>query len=327
MTFKELKAKIDNYEYSKEYYELLKENYEISLLEQFVDNQEFLHNNEELISNINESFFMEKFDKNKIEKIKKEIVKKAKWVGDKLFDAFMFIIKGYIYICVGITKMLFATLWPDEYGYLLKKKIPKDPNKIKANKKDVEKVNEILDKKNPDDPFNKFMAGNISKEILLKLENITTKYLSFLSKIESKGMFDGTGDVLSKSSKKMLNIIFSRDDIKYNSKRYRIDDLILQFKKITQSEENKKSKNSNFLKLVDSAELPNDQTKIEEIANTFKDIQSKISKDDFENITTDDRNTLKTIYDGLKNYLDDFTSLLLMYKESSTIVSIIKENN
>jgi hypothetical protein len=74
MTFRDYIYECENYEYSAEYYELMKECSELSLMERYLENQNFISNiNESAIDvNITSGYFAESVDDNSIQKIYEE---------------------------------------------------------------------------------------------------------------------------------------------------------------------------------------------------------------------------------------------------------------
>ena len=81
MTVKEFLLEYENYDHSKEHYDLMKECAELSLLNQYISNQEFMAENTEQLfgedSSFNESYFCEKVDADTLKQLKEKAADKA----------------------------------------------------------------------------------------------------------------------------------------------------------------------------------------------------------------------------------------------------------
>ena len=77
MTFRDFIYECENYEYSNEYYEIMKESSEVLLMENYIANQEYLK--ESVIPDgISEGYFSEAADDDKIQQIMEAAEEKKK---------------------------------------------------------------------------------------------------------------------------------------------------------------------------------------------------------------------------------------------------------
>ena len=102
MTIREFILECENYEHSKEHYQLLKEASELDLLNQFISDQEYMLEHRESLfaadSPFTESYFTEKIDKEKIDDLKEKAVEKAGNIKKTIIGIFKKIItalKGF----------------------------------------------------------------------------------------------------------------------------------------------------------------------------------------------------------------------------------------
>ena len=85
MTFKDFIYECENYEYSNEYYDIMKESAEISLMENYLDNQRFLQ--ESVIpDSISEGYFSESVDNDKIQQIMEAAEEKKKNLFKRIWE-------------------------------------------------------------------------------------------------------------------------------------------------------------------------------------------------------------------------------------------------
>jgi hypothetical protein len=126
MTVKEFLLEYENYDHSKEHYDLMKECAELSLLNQYISNQEFMAENAEQLfsedSSFNESYFCEKVDADTLKQLKEKASNKA----GKIWGV----------IVAGVKKIIRAVV----------NFIPKLLDKLKRFSEDQKKISEYLKK-------------------------------------------------------------------------------------------------------------------------------------------------------------------------------------
>lgn len=100
-TFRDLVLELENYKYSKEHYELMKESAELLLMDQFVENQRFMKEN---TVNFTEGYLIEATSEEQIQQITESINEKA----GKIWITISASVKKYVGAVMTYIKNLFA---------------------------------------------------------------------------------------------------------------------------------------------------------------------------------------------------------------------------
>jgi hypothetical protein len=91
MTFRDYIYECENYQYSNEYYELMKECAELELMEKYLDNQKHNVYLPEGVT-ISDNYFMESVDDNRIQEITEAFTDKLKSFGTTVKNGFVKIV-------------------------------------------------------------------------------------------------------------------------------------------------------------------------------------------------------------------------------------------
>ena len=128
MTFKDFIYECENYEYSNEYYVIMKESAEISLMENYIANQEYLK--ESVIpDSISEGYFSESVDNDRIQQIMEAAEEKKEGLWNKIKTA---IVKAW-----GVVVNFFKKLFSKPINFINKNFKPNSEPYV-FNKNDVD---------------------------------------------------------------------------------------------------------------------------------------------------------------------------------------------
>lgn len=169
-TFKDFIIECENFEYSQEYYDLMKECSELSLMEKYIENQLYLMDNPitESVS-LDNGYLMESANESELEIITEKALEKAKGIGNKIWSG----LKRMLNSVVSFFKKYVLKLDDiDEKAKKVKKEIPN----IMINKN---LANYLVDSlKSKSDENKNFGLASKTQEIKCKWEEDVSAELS-----------------------------------------------------------------------------------------------------------------------------------------------------
>ena len=203
MTVKEFLLEYENYNHSKERYDLMKECAELSLLNQYISNQEFMAENAEQLfgedSSFNESYFCEKVDADTLKQLKDKAANKAGKIWGIIVNGVKKILKAVVNFIPKLLDKLkrFSEDQKKIAEYLKKNKITKAQwEKFAKRAAKLEENNQHFS--NFDVPAEKRYSVKFEEGIPADFKDYG-KYLYFL--IETSHINVNINDVNDKSSK------------------------------------------------------------------------------------------------------------------------------
>ena len=105
MTVKEFMYQLENYEYSKEHYDLMKECSELELMEQFISDQKYMKENV-----MNESYYSESVDDESLVAIQESFKEKLDGVIEKIKNTIIYLREKFDKFVTMIVKKIRKTL-------------------------------------------------------------------------------------------------------------------------------------------------------------------------------------------------------------------------